>query len=221
MMKKGGLPRSPMVQNRELEGIREVLDMGEPLTALFNESHRRLIAEAAQVLGKDHDGLLEFLANEVGNVPGFETASPEQVLQAVASRMTELSVAVDKARKRSGETGGNTGQPTVDAGASAGDVPAAGNSRASTRNHGGLVDRLEQFKEQLRSAVAAASTVRILGISGGAIRSLKASQMPPGCPYMKQRWQRRWRRSQGSTPASRRGRASGSWRLPAELPTEA
>jgi hypothetical protein len=197
MMKKGGLPRSPMVQNRELERIKQVL-----------------IAEAAQVLGKDYDGLLEFLANKVGSVPGFETASPELVLQAVASRMTELSVAVDKARKRSGETGGNTGQPTVDTGAPTGDVPAAGNLRASTRNHGGLVARLEQFKEQLRSAVAAASTVnhkdlgalqsaleqlhqavRNSSISGEAIRSLKASQMPPGCSYMKQRWQWRRRRS--------------------------
>jgi hypothetical protein len=109
MMKKGGIPRSPVVQNRELERIRQVLDMGEDLTALFNESHHRLIAEAAQVLGKDYDGLLELLASEVGNVPGFDTANPEQVLQAVASRMTELSVEVDKARKRSGATGGNTG----------------------------------------------------------------------------------------------------------------
>jgi hypothetical protein len=159
MMKRGGLPRSPMVQDRELERIRQVLEMGKPLTDLFNESHRRLIAGAAQVLGKDYDSLLKFLANEVGQVPGFETANPEQVLQAIASRMTELSVAVDRARKGSGAAAGSTEQPTVDAGTSAGDVPAGGNLRASTRNHGGLVARLEQFKEQLRSAVSAASMV--------------------------------------------------------------
>jgi hypothetical protein len=69
--------------------------MGEPLTALFNESHHWLIAGAAQILGKDYDSLLEFLANEVGQLPGFETASPEQVLKAIAFRLTELSLAVD------------------------------------------------------------------------------------------------------------------------------
>jgi hypothetical protein len=63
MMKKGGLPRSPMVQNRELEHIRQVLEMGEPLEDLFTDSHRRLIAEAAQELGKDYDSLLKFLAS--------------------------------------------------------------------------------------------------------------------------------------------------------------
>jgi hypothetical protein len=146
MMKKGGIPRSPVVQNRELERIGEVLDMGEDLTALFKESHRRLIAKAAQVLGKEYDSLLEFLAKEVGSLPGFDTANSEQVLQAVASRMTELSVAVDKARKGSGVTGGNTGQPTVDTGAPAGNIPAASNTRALTRNHGGLEARLEQLK---------------------------------------------------------------------------
>jgi hypothetical protein len=103
-----------MAQDRELERIRQVLEMGEPLTALFNESHRRLIAGAAQILGKDYDSLLEFLANEVGQLPGFETASPEQVLKAIASRLTELSLAVDKARKQSGAGGGSTEQPTVD-----------------------------------------------------------------------------------------------------------
>jgi hypothetical protein len=75
---------------------------------------------------------LEFLANEVGQVPGFETASPEQVLKAIASRLTELSTAVEKARKQSGTAAGSTEQPTVDVGASAGDVPAGGNNRAST-----------------------------------------------------------------------------------------
>jgi hypothetical protein len=185
MMKKGGLPRSPMVQNRELERIRQVLDMGEPLTALFNESHRRLIAEAAQVLGKDYDGLLEFLANEVGSVPGFETANPEQVLQAGASRMTELSVAVDKARKRSGETGSNTGQSPVDAGAQVGDVPAASNPMASTRNHGGLVARLEQLKEQLRSAVAAVSTVNHEDV--GALQAA-LEQLCLACEDLKHQW---------------------------------
>jgi hypothetical protein len=74
--------------------------MGEPLEDLFTDSHRRLIAEAAQELGKDFDSLLKFLASEVGKVPGFETASPEQVLQAVASRMTELSMAVEGCRRR-------------------------------------------------------------------------------------------------------------------------
>jgi predicted metal-dependent hydrolase len=66
MMKKGSLPRSPMVQNRELEHIRQVLEMSQPLEDLFTESHRRLIAEAAQVFGKDYDSLLKFMASEIG-----------------------------------------------------------------------------------------------------------------------------------------------------------
>jgi hypothetical protein len=192
------------------------------------------------VLGKDYDGLLEFLANEVGSVPGFDTANPEQVLQAVASRMTELSVAVDKARKGSGAAGGSTGQPTVDPGAQAGGVPAMSNSRASARNHGGLVARLEQFKVQLRSAILAASTVNHEDV--GALQAA-LMQLRLACEELKHQW--RGNATAEGVPeaswmllydvetaaataaisrinsASRRGRASGSWRLPAGLPTEA
>jgi hypothetical protein len=99
--------------------------------------------------------------------------------------MTELSVAVDKARKGSGAVGGSTGQPTVDAGASAGDVPAGGSNRASTRNHGGLVARLEQFKEQLCSAVAAASIMNHEDL--GAPQSA-SEQLHQACEDLRHQW---------------------------------
>jgi hypothetical protein len=184
-MEKGGLPRSPVARLREIKHIRQALDMGESLTDLFNDSHRLLIAEAAQVLGKDYNSLLETLANEVGQLPGFETASPEQVLKAIASRMTELSVAVDKARKGSGAAAGSTEQPSVDASTSAGDVPVEGNLRALTRHNGGLVARLEQCKERLRSAVSAASTVNHEDL--GALRSA-SEQLSQACEDLRHQW---------------------------------
>jgi hypothetical protein len=118
-------------------------------------------------------------------VPGFETASPEQVLQAIASRLTELSLAVDKARKGSGAAAGSTGQPPVDAGASAGDVPAGGNNRASTSYSGGLMAHLEQLKERLRSVVSAASTVNHEDL--GALQSA-SEQLHQACEDLKHQW---------------------------------
>jgi hypothetical protein len=73
----------------------------------------------------------------------------------------------------------------VDAGNSAGDVPAGGNNNALARHNGGLVARLEQFKEQLRSAVAAASIVNHEDL--GALQSA-LEQLHQACEDLRYQW---------------------------------
>jgi hypothetical protein len=107
------------------------------------------------------------------------------VLQAIASRLTELSLAVDKARKQKGAASGATVQPTVETSASASDVPAGGTSRASTRLNGGLVARLEQLKERLRSVVSAASTVNHEDLD--ALQSA-SEQLHQACEDLRHQW---------------------------------
>jgi Fe-S-cluster formation regulator IscX/YfhJ len=54
---------------------------------VLNAAHRRFISEAAEVLGLAGDDLARQLARQVCDLDGFDEAPPEQVYEAVASRM--------------------------------------------------------------------------------------------------------------------------------------
>jgi Fe-S-cluster formation regulator IscX/YfhJ len=111
--KKVDTPPGKFAEKRkEIARLKIVLDNQNFIPEdVLNAAHRRFINEVAAVLGLAGDDL----ARQVCDLDGFNEASPEQVYEAVASRMFLLEEEVEKARERSirDEGGGKGPHPKV------------------------------------------------------------------------------------------------------------